>query len=74
MTKPFIHDDFLLHGDVARDLYHRVAKDLPIIDYHCHLPKTLLYNLNPSDNYVFGTMIGNFNDSSLAGKVQLGSG
>ena len=35
---PFIHDDFLLASDVARDLYHRVARDLPIIDYHCHLP------------------------------------
>ena len=34
---PFIHDDFLLETDVARDLYRRVA-DLPIIDYHCHLP------------------------------------
>ena len=33
----FIHDDFLLETEVARDLYHRVAKDLPIIDYHCHL-------------------------------------
>ncbi|MCG6927690.1 MAG: glucuronate isomerase [Acidobacteria bacterium] len=33
----FIHDDFLLETDTARDLYHRVAKDLPIVDYHCHL-------------------------------------
>jgi len=36
--KPFIHDDFLLESDVARDLYHRCVADLPIIDYHCHLP------------------------------------
>jgi glucuronate isomerase len=34
----FIHDDFLLETAVARDLYHRVAQDLPIIDYHGHLP------------------------------------
>jgi glucuronate isomerase len=34
----FIDDDFLLETDVARDLYHRWAADLPIIDYHCHLP------------------------------------
>jgi glucuronate isomerase len=33
----FIHDDFLLEGNVAADLYHRHARDLPIIDYHCHL-------------------------------------
>jgi glucuronate isomerase len=36
----FIDDDFLLETDVARDLYHRCVKDLPIIDYHCHLPVT----------------------------------
>jgi glucuronate isomerase len=35
---PLIHDDFLLETEVARDLYHRVARDLPIIDYHSHLP------------------------------------
>jgi len=34
----FIHEDFLLETDVARDLYHRYVADLPIIDYHCHLP------------------------------------
>ncbi|PYQ26480.1 MAG: glucuronate isomerase [Acidobacteria bacterium] len=34
----FIHDDFLLETGVARDLYHRCVADLPIIDYHCHLP------------------------------------
>ncbi|WP_432798681.1 glucuronate isomerase [Poriferisphaera sp. WC338] len=38
------------------------------------LPKTILYNLNPSDNYVFASMLGNFQDSSMAGKIQLGSG
>ncbi len=35
---PFIHDDFLLQSDEARTLYHDYARDLPIIDYHCHLP------------------------------------
>ena len=34
----FIHDDFLLESDVARDLYYRYVERLPIIDYHCHLP------------------------------------
>ena len=40
--KPFIHDDFLLETETARDLYHRVAKDLPVIDYHCHLSPELM--------------------------------
>ncbi|MDO4550044.1 MAG: glucuronate isomerase [Planctomycetia bacterium] len=33
----FIHEDFLLQTPVAVRLYHEYAKDLPIIDYHCHL-------------------------------------
>ena len=40
--KPFIHDDFLLETETARELYHGVAKDLPIIDYHCHLSPELM--------------------------------
>jgi glucuronate isomerase len=36
--KPFIHEDFLLETDVARALYHEYVKELPVIDYHCHLP------------------------------------
>jgi glucuronate isomerase len=36
--RPFIHDDFLLETPAAVELYHRFVRDLPIIDYHCHLP------------------------------------
>ncbi|MFZ2491768.1 MAG: glucuronate isomerase [Thermoanaerobaculia bacterium] len=36
--RPFIHDDFLLETDVARDLFHGWVAHLPIVDYHCHLP------------------------------------
>ena len=35
---PFIHEDFLLHSRAARTLFHDYAEDMPIIDYHCHLP------------------------------------
>ncbi|MDD3969007.1 MAG: glucuronate isomerase, partial [Proteiniphilum sp.] len=35
--KPFIHEDFLLQSDAARQLYHEHAAKQPIIDYHCHL-------------------------------------
>lgn len=34
----FLSEDFLLHNEFAKRLYHEVAADLPIIDYHCHLP------------------------------------
>lgn len=43
------------------------------LDETDHLPKTILYNLNPSDNEIFATMIGNFNDGSVKGKLQFGS-
>lgn len=36
--KAFIGPDFLLETETARRLYHEVAKEQPIIDYHCHLP------------------------------------
>src|SRR6201746_259097 len=35
---PFIHEDFLLTTKASRRLYHRFAKDEPILDSHCHLP------------------------------------
>ncbi len=38
MSRFFLTDDFLLQGEMARKLYHGHIKDLPIIDYHCHLP------------------------------------
>jgi glucuronate isomerase len=38
------------------------------------LPKIILYNVNPVDNYVLATMIGNFQDGSTPGKLQFGSG
>ena len=38
------------------------------------LPKTIIYNLNPADNYAFATMIGNFQDGTVPGKIQFGSG
>ena len=42
MSASFIHDDFLLQTDAARDLYHNYAKAEPIYDYHCHLPQQLI--------------------------------
>ncbi|MGA2593742.1 MAG: glucuronate isomerase, partial [Bryobacteraceae bacterium] len=38
------------------------------------LPKTILYNVNPVDNYALAAMIGNFQDGQFAGKIQFGSG
>ena len=50
-----------------------LAGYLDRLDRENALPKTILYNLNPADNYVFAAMLGNFQDGSLAGKLQLGS-
>jgi glucuronate isomerase len=51
-----------------------LASYLDKLDQENALPKTIIYNANPADNYVFATMIGNFQDGSLPGKVQFGSG
>ena len=47
---------------------------LNTLDSKDKLTKTILYNLNPADNEVLATMIGNFNDGRIKGKVQFGSG
>ncbi len=51
-----------------------IAKFLNKLDSTNQLTKTILYNLNPADNELMATMIGNFNDGSVAGKIQFGSG
>jgi len=51
-----------------------LAKFLARLDSNNQLTKTILYNLNPADNELMATMIGNFNDGSAPGKVQWGSG
>jgi len=43
------------------------------LDSTNQLAKTILYNLNPGDNELFATMAGNFNDGTVAGKIQFGS-
>jgi glucuronate isomerase len=43
------------------------------LDENDKLAKTIIYNLNPADNEIMATMIGNYNDGSVAGKVQWGA-
>lgn len=50
-----------------------LAAYLDLLDRDNALPKTILYNNNPVDNYAMATMIGNFQDGSVAGKLQFGS-
>jgi glucuronate isomerase len=59
-------------GDVS---YARgLSRFLDRLDRTNQLAKTILYNINPSQNDVLGTMIGNFQDGSVPGKMQFGSG
>ena len=44
------------------------------LEYSNALPQTILYTLNPKDNYVLGTMIGNYQKGPTAGRIQFGSG
>lgn len=58
-------------GDFSQATH--LAKFLNELDKNDQLCKTVLYNLNPADNEVMATMIGNFNDGSTKGKMQFGS-
>ena len=51
-----------------------ISRILDELDKKDALPKTILYCLNPKDNYVLGTMIGNFQQGPVKGKIQFGSG
>ncbi|MCI3919232.1 glucuronate isomerase [Paenibacillus sp. TRM 82003] len=51
-----------------------LSRLLDAIDQGSSLPKTILYSLNPVQNHIVGTMIGNFQGGGIAGKIQFGSG
>ena len=59
-------------GDVGGAL--QMSRFLDRLASEEHLAKTILYNLNPADNEVVATMLGNFQDGTVAGKIQFGSG
>ena len=52
----------------------KMSRFFDFLDNTNQLAKTIIYNLNPSDNALFATMTGNFNDGSFPGKMQYGSG
>lgn len=62
--------DSIDDGEIAYSL----SKILDSLDVEDKLPKTIIYCLNPKDNEVLGTMIGNFQGGGIAGKIQFGSG
>ena len=62
--------DSILDIEIAKPL----SRLLDRLDTNNQLPKTILYNLNPRDNELITTMIGNFQDGSVPGKIQFGSG
>ncbi len=51
-----------------------LARYLDLLESEGHLPKIIVYNNNPVDNYALATVLGSFQDGSLAGKMQFGSG
>ncbi|RUA10360.1 MAG: glucuronate isomerase [Flavobacteriia bacterium] len=53
---------------------YTLSRFLDALDSKDKLAKTILYNLNPSDNEMLAAMIGNFNDGTVKGKMQFGSG
>ncbi len=67
---PDVGFDSIDDGEVAQPL----SKLLDTLDGENKLTKTILYCLNPKDNEVLGTMLGNFQGGGIAGKIQFGSG
>ena len=63
-------------GDSIADFSQAVnmSKFLNKLDSQNKLAKTILYNLNPRDNDLVATMVANFQDGTIAGKIQFGSG
>ncbi|WP_281888482.1 glucuronate isomerase [Paenibacillus sp. YYML68] len=55
------------------DIAYPLVKLLDTLDQENSLPKTILYSLNPKDNYVIGTVIGSFQTNGVPGKIQFGS-
>jgi glucuronate isomerase len=53
---------------------HKISRFLDLLDSEEKLAKTILYNLNPADNEMFVTMLGNFQDGRTPGKIQYGAG
>ena len=62
--------DSINDGRVAEPL----SRLLDAMNVSGNLPKTILYNLNPKDNYTLATMLGNFQCAPTKGKIQFGSG
>jgi glucuronate isomerase len=52
----------------------RLCAYLDLLDKERALPQMILYNLNPSDDYVFASAAGSFQEGPIAGKIQFGSG
>ena len=62
--------------DCASDMEiaHKLGQLLDAMEQADALPKTILYNLNPKDNYVIGTLMGCFQKGPTPGKIQFGCG
>jgi len=81
---PLRNNNPRLFNELGRDIGCDSMGDLPQanllsaylgrLDQENALPKTILYNINPADNAVFATMIGNFQGDGIPGKIQWGSG
>ena len=61
--------DSISDGEVA----HNLSRLLDSLDAEDSLPRTILFTLNPKDNYVLGSMLGNFQSAEAASKIQFGT-
>ncbi len=67
---PDVGCDSMVDGDYGKAL----SRYLDSLDKESRLPKTIVYNLNPSASYLLASLVANFNDGTTPGKMQYGSG
>jgi glucuronate isomerase len=65
------HSGFDTIGDHKQ--VERLCAYFDLLEKEGSLPRTIVYNLNPADNYAIAAALGSFQDGSIAGKIQLGS-
>ena len=67
MSKAFMGRNFLLETDTAKHLFHDYAKQLPLVDYHCHIPPRDVFEDVRFDNLAEVWLGGRNKDGSVFG-------
>ena len=65
--KAFMDKDFMLYNETAKHLFHDYSEEMPIIDYHCHIPPKEIYEDRRYNNIAEIWLGGRNDDGSYFG-------